>query len=49
MVIRNTSPDDNAGVWGYFVESKITWAEKFELKQYRNPIPQGVIDQNPGY
>ena len=49
MVIRNSSPDDNAGVWVYSVESELNWTAKFKLKQYMNPIPQSVIDQNSGY
>lgn len=55
MVIRNTKPKDNSGVWVYSVEVEKKWTAKFELKQYMSPIPQNVIDQNskikqnPGY
>jgi hypothetical protein len=47
MVIRNTRPETNTGVWVYSVEPEIKYVAKFELKQYMNPIPQSVIDQNP--
>lgn len=55
MVIRNSKPKDNSGVWIYSVEVEKKWTAKFELKQYMSPIPQNVIDQNskikqnPGY
>jgi hypothetical protein len=55
MVIRNTVPADNSGVWVYSIEVEKKYKAKFELKQYMNPIPQDVIDQNkkikqnPGY
>jgi hypothetical protein len=46
MVITNSSPDDNSGVWQYNPQPETDWTAKFELKQYMNPIPQSVIDQN---
>lgn len=55
MVIRNTVPADNSGVWVYSIEVEKKYKAKFEMKQYMNPIPQDVIDQNkkikqnPGY
>ncbi len=55
MVIRNSVPADNSGVWVYSIEPEIKYTVKFELKQYMNPIPQNVVDQNkkivqnPGY
>jgi starch-binding outer membrane protein, SusD/RagB family len=55
MVIRNSVPSDNSGVWVYSIEPEIKYTVKFELKQYMNPIPQNVVDQNkkivqnPGY
>lgn len=47
MVIRNSSPSDNSGVWVYSVEEEVKFTAKFEPKQYMSPIPQNVIDQNP--
>jgi hypothetical protein len=47
MVIRNTKPKDNSGVWVYSIEEEKKYTVKFELKQYMSPIPQNVIDQNP--
>ena len=47
MVIRNTVPSDNSGVWIYNVEVEKKYTVKFEPKQYMSPIPQNVIDQNP--
>ncbi|WP_347839112.1 RagB/SusD family nutrient uptake outer membrane protein [uncultured Draconibacterium sp.] len=55
MVIRNSVPSDNSGVWVYSIEEEVKWTAKFEVKQYMNPIPTDVIDQNsnikqnPGY
>jgi hypothetical protein len=55
MVIRNSVPSDNSGVWVYSIEPEVKYTPKFELKQYMSPIPQNVIDQNtkvvqnPGY
>lgn len=55
MVIRNSVPANNSGVWIYSIEVEKKWTAKFELKQYMNPIPQDVVDQNkkivqnPGY
>jgi starch-binding outer membrane protein, SusD/RagB family len=47
MVIRNSSPSDNSGVWVYSVEEEVKYEAVFNLKQYMSPIPQDVIDQNP--
>ncbi len=47
MVIRNTVPTDNSGIWTYNVEVERKYTVRFEPKQYMNPIPQNVIDQNP--
>lgn len=47
MVIRNSVPADNSGVWVYSIEVEKKWTAKFDLKQYMNPLPQDVIDQNP--
>ncbi|CAM4119594.1 RagB/SusD family nutrient uptake outer membrane protein [Zobellia nedashkovskayae] len=47
MVIRNTVPSDNSGVWTYSVEPEVKYTPKFEARQYMSPIPQNVIDQNP--
>jgi starch-binding outer membrane protein, SusD/RagB family len=55
MVIRNSVPANNSGVWVYSVEPEVKFTPKFDLKQYMTPIPQNVIDQNskvkqnPGY
>lgn len=55
MVIRNSKPADNSGVWVYSVEEEKKYTVKFDLKQYMSPIPQNAIDQNrkikqnPGY
>ncbi|MDX9812802.1 MAG: RagB/SusD family nutrient uptake outer membrane protein [Bacteroidales bacterium] len=46
MVITNTSPDDNSGVWTYTRQS-LNHAHVFTQKMYFNPIPQAVIDRNP--
>ncbi|KAA0988695.1 RagB/SusD family nutrient uptake outer membrane protein [Dyadobacter aurulentus] len=48
MVIRNSVPANNSGVWVYTVEEEKKYKVKFELKQYMSPIPQNVLDQNPG-
>jgi hypothetical protein len=48
MVIRNSVPSNNSGKWVYSVEPEKKYNVKFELKQYMNPIPQNVLDQNPG-
>ena len=47
MVITNSMPNDNSGVWVYSIEAEDSWVPKFNLKQYMTPIPQSVIDQNP--
>jgi hypothetical protein len=55
MVIRNSVPSDNSGVWVYSIEPELDYTSKFELRQYMSPIPINVIDQNskmvqnPGY
>lgn len=54
MKITNSSPSDNKGVWVYEV-IPLNHPHTFLPKQYMNPIPQPVIDQNskilqnPGY
>lgn len=47
MVIRNTKPADNSGVWVYSVEEEVKYTASFDLRQYMSPIPQNAIDQNP--
>ncbi|PWJ57359.1 putative outer membrane starch-binding protein [Dyadobacter jejuensis] len=47
MVIRNTVPANNSGKWVYSVEEEVKYNVSFLPKQYMNPIPQNVIDQNP--
>lgn len=55
MVIRNSVPANNSGVWVYSVEPEIKFTPQFNAKQYMSPIPVNVIDQNnkitqnPGY
>ena len=55
MVIRNSNPSNNSGVWVYSVEEEVKYTVKFDPKQYMSPIPQDAIDQNtnleqnPGY
>jgi hypothetical protein len=46
MLIENTVPADNSGVWTYTPIS-LTHPHVFNQKQYFNPIPQTVIDRNP--
>ncbi|MFO7620236.1 MAG: RagB/SusD family nutrient uptake outer membrane protein, partial [Bacteroidales bacterium] len=46
MVIRNSVPADNSGVWVYSVEP-LNHPHVFTQKMYFNPIPQAAIDQNP--
>lgn len=48
MVIRNSVPSNNSGVWVYKVEEEVKYTVKFNAKQYMNPIPQNVLDQNSG-
>ncbi len=54
MKITNSSPADNKGVWVYEV-IPLNHPHGFLPKEYMNPIPQPVIDQNskilqnPGY
>ncbi len=47
MVIRNSKPADNSGIWVYSIEPEVKYTVKFDPKQYMSPIPQNVIDQNP--
>ena len=47
MVIRNSVPANNTGVWVYSIEPEVKYTAKFDPKQYMSPIPQDVIDQNP--
>lgn len=47
MVIRNSNPADNSGIWVYSIEPEVKYTVKFDPKQYMSPIPQNVIDQNP--
>jgi hypothetical protein len=47
MVIRNSKPNDNSGVWVYTIEEEKKYTVKILPKQYMSPIPQNVIDQNP--
>ena len=47
MVITNTVPANNSGVWVYTVTPEAKYTVKFDPKQYMSPIPQNVIDQNP--
>jgi hypothetical protein len=47
MVIRNSVPSNNSGVWVYSVEPEIKFTPNFQPKQYMSPIPQNVTDQNP--
>jgi len=46
MLIENTVPDDNSGVWTYTPIS-LNHPHVFTQKQYFNPIPQAAIDRNP--
>jgi len=46
MVIRNTVPEDNSGVWTY-TRTSLNHPHVFTQKMYFNPIPQAAIDQNP--
>ncbi len=46
MVIQNTVPDDNSGIWTYTVTS-LNHPHVFTQKMYFNPIPQNAIDRNP--
>ncbi len=45
MKITNSSPSDNKGIWVYEV-IPLNHPHTFTAKQYMNPIPQSVIDQN---
>jgi hypothetical protein len=46
MVITNTSPTDNSGVWVY-TPASLDRPHSFTQKMYFLPVPQGAIDQNP--
>ena len=46
MLIQNTVPADNSGVWTYTPIS-LNHPHVFTQKMYFNPIPQTVIDRNP--
>jgi hypothetical protein len=46
MLIQNTVPDDNSGVWTYTPIS-LNHPHTFTQKMYFNPIPQAAIDRNP--
>jgi hypothetical protein len=46
MVITNTSPSDNKGVWVY-TPTSLDRPHDFTQKMYFVPVPQGAIDQNP--
>ena len=45
MLIENTIPETNAGVWTY-TRISLNHPHVFNRKQYFNPIPQTVIDRN---
>jgi len=45
MLIENTVPDDNSGVWTYTPVS-LNHPHVFTQKMYFNPIPQAAIDRN---
>jgi len=55
MVIRNSVPSNNSGVWVYSIEPEVKYVPKYEMKQYMSPIPRAAVDQNqkikqnPGY
>jgi hypothetical protein len=46
MVITNTVPSNNSGVWTY-TPTVLTAPHVFTQKMYFNPIPQAAIDRNP--
>lgn len=46
MLIENTVPEDNSGVWTYTPIS-LNHPHVFTQKMYFNPIPQQAIDRNP--
>ncbi|MGB8491290.1 MAG: RagB/SusD family nutrient uptake outer membrane protein, partial [Bacteroidales bacterium] len=46
MLIENTHPDDNSGVWTYTPIS-LNHPHVFTQKMYFCPIPQSAIDRNP--
>ena len=45
MLIENTVPDDNSGVWTYTPIS-LNHPHTFTQKMYYNPVPQAAIDRN---
>jgi starch-binding outer membrane protein, SusD/RagB family len=46
IVITNTSPSNNSGVWVY-TPATLDRPHNFTQKMYFIPVPQGAIDQNP--
>jgi starch-binding outer membrane protein, SusD/RagB family len=46
IVITNTSPTNNSGVWVY-TPASLDRPHNFTQKMYFLPVPQGAIDQNP--
>ena len=46
MLIENTVPENNSGVWTYTPVS-LNHPHTFTQKMYFNPIPQAAIDRNP--
>jgi len=46
MVIKNSVPANNSGVWVYTITS-LNHPHVFTQKMYFNPVPQAAIDQNP--
>ncbi len=46
MLIENTVPEDNSGVWTY-TKISLNHPHTFYQFQYFNPIPQAAIDRNP--
>jgi starch-binding outer membrane protein, SusD/RagB family len=47
ILIKNTVPADNSGIWTYTTFS-LNQPHVFTRKMYFNPIPQGAIDLNKG-
>jgi len=45
MLIENTVPEDNSGVWTYTIIS-LAHPHTFTQNMYFNPIPQAAIDRN---
>lgn len=46
MLIQNTVPEDNSGVWTYTPIS-LNHPHVFTQNMYFNPIPQAALDRNP--